>query len=41
MSQLINSKFLTDENEYKNLKIKLYYNETNDEIKYELISGKK
>ena len=39
--ELINSKFLTDENEYKNLKIKLYYNETNDEIKYELISGKK
>ena len=35
--ELINSKFLTDEN----LKIKLYYNETNDEIKYELISGKK
>ena len=39
--ELIENKFLVDENNYKSLKIKLYYNESKDEINYEVVSGKK
>lgn len=40
-TELIESKFLADEDNYKSLKIKLYYNESNDTINYEIVSGNK
>ena len=37
-TDLVDSGFLTNDDSYKNLKIKLSYNEENDQINYELVS---
>lgn len=36
--ELIESGFLTDDESYNSLKIKLSYNEKNDKVKYEVVS---